>query len=110
MRSSRYGPPPCCELDDDPIVSDYEMSSEEYTGVYLMSQILDKLPRCYYSEPLDDVYFRNGIVHSHWVVLFTCRPNDIGKLKAISRRLGKYSVKIKNYDTRYIEDVRRITV
>ena len=106
MRSSRYGPSPTEEEMENAIVSDYEMSSEEYTGVYLMSQILEKLPKCYFSQPLDDVYFKNGVIHSHWVVLFTCMPKDIGRLEAVSRRLGKYAVKIRNYDKRYLEDYR----
>ena len=86
MRSSRYGPPPREEF-YDPTVHDYEMSSEEYTGIYIMSQILDKMPKCDYSQPLDDVYFKNGVIHSHWVVLFTCMPRDVGRL-----------------DSRYVED------
>ena len=105
MRSSRYGPPPRDDyLDGDPTIRDYEMSSEEYTGVYLMSQVLDKLPKCDFSQPLDDVYFKNGVIHSHWVVLFSCMPRDIGRLEAVSNRLGKYAVRIRNYDTRYLED------
>jgi len=107
MRSSRYGPPPREDFrDGDPTVSDYEMSSEEYTGVYLMSQVLDKMPKCDYSQPLDDVYFKDGVIHSHWVVLFSCMPRDVGRLEAISKRLGRYAVKIKNYDLRYMEDYR----
>lgn len=109
MRSYRYGPPPeeFREFNDgDPIVSDYEMSCDEYTGVYLMSQILEKMPRCDYSQPLDDVYFKDGIIRSHWVVLFSCRPHDIGRLKAVSRRLGKYAVNIKSYDWRYYDKAR----
>ena len=105
MRSTNYGPPPIdSNIDIDPCVSDYEMSCDEYVGVYLMSQILSKMPRCSYSTPMDDVYFKDGVIHSHWVVLFTCMPKDIGRLEAISRRLGRYAVKIRNYDRRYYED------
>ena len=105
MRSTNYGPPPYDNIrDGDPSVCDYEMSCDEYTGVYLMSQILDKLQKCDYSQPLDDVYFKNGIIHSHWVVLFSCRPQEIKRLEAVSRRLGKFAVKIKSYDSRFYKE------
>lgn len=105
MRSTNYGPPPNDSFREiGPSICDYEMSCDEYTGVYLMSQILDKLHRCDYSQPLDDVYFKNGVIHSHWVVLFSCRPQDIGKLNAISKRLGKFAVNIKSYDSRFYKE------
>ena len=51
-----------------------------------------------------DNSFKDGVIHSHWVVLFSCRPQEIRRLEAISRRLGKFAVKIKSYDSRFYKE------
>jgi len=101
MRSINYGPPPI-EMDLDSsrfILSDYEVSCEEYPGIWTAMQYLDHIPMCDRSTPMDDVYFVNGIIRSHWVVFFTCRPKDAEALEYVFRKfIPKYYIYVRNCD------------
>lgn len=102
MRSIDYGPPPI-ERDFDTyksIFSDYEISCDEYPGIWTAIQYLDNIPTCDRSTPMDDVYFSNGIIQSHWIIFVTCRPRDAEALEYVFRRfIPKYYISIRNCDS-----------
>ena len=100
MRSINYCPAPIERLPDLTecgVLGDYELSCEEYPGVYEMSQFLETLRYCDYSQPQDDFYFHKGIIRSQWVIFFTCRPTDAERMAYVAQRL-QFPVNIRKYD------------
>ena len=96
MRYIDYCPAPIERIPDFTecgIYNDYELHCEEYPGAYEMSVFLSRIPYCDYSPIQDDFYFRNGIIHSDWVIFFTCRPKDAERIAYVSRHL-KYLISI----------------
>lgn len=84
------------DLTDCGVLKDYELNCDEYPGAYQMSLLMANLPYCDYSQPLDDFYYKNGIIFSNWTIFFTCRPRDAERLAYISRHM-KYPVTIRSY-------------
>ena len=83
---------------DSLLTSDYVMWCDEYSGAYIMSQYLAKLPCCDFSPPTDDFYFQDGVIHSNWVIFFTCRPKDADRMQYVANRLlPKYYINMEEY-------------
>ena len=100
MRSIDYCPAPIERLPDLAecgVLGDYELSCDEYPGVYEMAQFLANLRYCDYCPPQDDFYFSEGIIRSHWIIFFTCRPTDAERLAYVAKQL-KYPISIRKYD------------
>ena len=100
MRYINYCPAPVervPDLSECGVLGDYELSCEEYPGVYEMAQFLANLRYCDYCPPQDDFYFSDGIIRSHWIIFFTCRPTDAERLAYVARQL-KYPISIRKYD------------
>ena len=100
MRSINYAPAPIEHIPDLAecgVLGDYELSCEEYPGAYEMSRFLSNLRYCDYSPPQDDFYFSRGVIHSQWVIFFTCRPTDAERMAYVAKRL-QFPVNIRKYD------------
>ena len=99
MRSINYCPAPIERIPDlleCGVLKDYKLVCEEYPGVYEMSRFLEKLGYCDYSQPQDDFYFRNGVIHSQWIIFFTCRPTDAERMAYVAKRL-RFPISICGY-------------
>ena len=90
-----YSPPPI-EPDYSSLMDDYVLYSEDYPGAWTMCQFLKNMGYCAYSEPTDDFYLKDGVIHSNWVVFFSCRPRDAERLGYIASRT-KYHIWIGGY-------------
>ena len=89
MRSYSYAPAPKEHIPDiDHITLEYVMWCDEYAAAYIMCQFLSKLRYCDFSPPTDDFYFKDGVIHSNWVVFYSCRPVDADRLRYIANRVA----------------------
>lgn len=107
MRSIDYSPAPIeriPDLSECGVLGDYELMCEEYPGAYEMSRFLEKLRYCDYSQPQDDFYFHRGVIHSQWIIFFTCRPTDAARMAYVAKQL-RYPISIRGYSKRGYEEV-----
>ena len=71
------------------ITCDYEFRCTNYAVAYTFSKFLEKLKWCESSAILDDCYSPFNVLTNpyDWVIFFTCRPQDMLRMKYVAHRI-----------------------
>lgn len=76
------------------LTNDYMLVCDNYSVVYQLLPILDKIQYCEHSGITDDCFY----IYS-WLVFITCRPEDIDRIKCIAKRIpSSINANIRVYD------------
>lgn len=68
------------------ICRNYEFAAADYPTAWMFREFLKTINPCDYSEILDDVYFKRGIIQCIRIIFFTCRPRDMERLSCVIGR------------------------
>lgn len=81
------------------LTNDYMFVCDNYAVGYQLMSMLDKISMCEHSGMTDDCFWPYS-----WIIFITCRPEDIGRIKCIAKRIpSSINANIRIYDEEEIE-------
>lgn len=76
------------------LTNDYEFKCDNYAVAYQLLEFLDRLRMCEHSNIEEDCFWPYSRI-----IFITCRPQDIGRIKCVAKRLpSSIPANIRIYD------------